>query len=157
MSIDEPLRLRKQEAFAQYVAAGQTLIEAYEHAGYKPNRANAHHLHARSDVTKRIQQITAKRAEQREKAMAEAAATQRITVETLIAEVEEARVAALRAGQYSAAVAASKEKGVLAGLRVERSERGAPHEFEGTSTADLLRELRELGYDVREGEGETLQ
>jgi hypothetical protein len=39
---------------------------------------------------------------------------------------------------------------VLTGLRIERSERGAPHEFADVSTADLLKELRALGYDVRE-------
>jgi hypothetical protein len=33
-------------------------------------------------------------------------------------------------GQFSAAVAAIKEKGVLSGKRVERTERGAPGEFE---------------------------
>jgi hypothetical protein len=43
-----------------------------------------------------------------------------------------------------------KEIGILSGERVERSERGTPNEFKGVSTAQLLDELRELGYDVRE-------
>ena len=40
------------------------------------------------------------------------------------------RRGAMEAGQYAAAVAAVREKGVLSGKRVERSERGQPGEFE---------------------------
>jgi hypothetical protein len=36
----------------------------------------------------------------------------------------------MEAGQISAAVAATKEIGILTGLRIERSERGAPGEFD---------------------------
>jgi hypothetical protein len=36
----------------------------------------------------------------------------------------------MEAGQISAAVAALKEIGVLSGIRIERSERGAPGEFD---------------------------
>jgi hypothetical protein len=39
---------------------------------------------------------------------------------------EQARRGAMDAGQYAAAVAAVKEKGVLSGKRVERRESGAP-------------------------------
>ena len=42
---------------------------------------------------------------------------------------EQARRGAMDAGQYAAAVAAVKEKGVLSGTRVERRESGAPGEF----------------------------
>lgn len=149
--LDEPLRLNKQERFAELVAQGQHYAEAYRNAGYKHNRGNAAFLANKEHIKARVMRIKAKLAEQHEQAAKQAAQAQRITTETLIAEVEEARVAALMAGQYSAAVAASKEKGVLAGLRVERSERGAPHEFADVSTAELLRELRELGYNVSEG------
>jgi hypothetical protein len=37
-------------------------------------------------------------------------------------------------GQFSAAVAAIKEKGVLSGKRVERSERGAPGKLAGRAS-----------------------
>jgi hypothetical protein len=52
-----------------------------------------------------------------------------VTVESLIDEAEQARYGAMEAGQYAAAVAAVKEKGVLSGKRVERRESGAPGEF----------------------------
>ena len=48
----------------------------------------------------------------------------------------------MKAGQYSAAVAAIKEKGVLSGKRVERRESGAPGDFEwieNTSAEELER------------------
>ena len=36
----------------------------------------------------------------------------------------------MKAGQYAAAVAATKEIGVLTRIRIERSERGQPGEFD---------------------------
>ena len=48
---------------------------------------------------------------------------------------------AKEAGQTTAAVAALKEIGVLSGIRIERSERGAPGEFdwiENASAEELL-------------------
>jgi hypothetical protein len=56
----------------------------------------------------------------------------------------------LRRGQLSAAVSALKEKGVLSGKRVERSEIGLPGEFDHMSDEELhqsiINELRELGF-----------
>jgi hypothetical protein len=43
----------------------------------------------------------------------------------------------------SAAVSALKEKGVLSGKRVERSEIGAPGEFDNLTDDELLTVLRE--------------
>jgi phage terminase small subunit len=64
-----------------------------------------------------------------------------VTVESLINEAEQARLGAMQAGQYAAAVAAVKEKGVLSGKRVERRESGDPGEFAAIEnmTADELR------------------
>jgi phage terminase small subunit len=65
-----------------------------------------------------------------------------VTVESLIREAEEVRKEALAARQFSAAIAAVREKGVLSGKRVERSERGVPGEYADLEnmTADELRE-----------------
>ena len=60
-----------------------------------------------------------------------------------IEEAEEARASAMVSHQYSAAVAAIKEKGVLSGHRVERREIGGPGEFEHLSDDELLTALRE--------------
>jgi phage terminase small subunit len=48
---------------------------------------------------------------------------------------QEARRGAMEARQFSAAVAATKEIGILSGIRIERSERGAPGEFDWLETA----------------------
>jgi hypothetical protein len=52
------------------------------------------------------------------------------------------------AGQFSAAIGALGEIGVLTGLRIERSERGAPGDFTQLSTEELISELNELGITV---------
>jgi phage terminase small subunit len=64
-----------------------------------------------------------------------------VTTASLIAEAEEAREEAMKSGQYSAAVSAIREKGVLSGRRLERSERGMPGEFADLDnmSADELR------------------
>lgn len=58
-------------------------------------------------------------------------------------EAEQVRVRAMESGQLSAAVTAIKEKGVLSGKRVERSEIGAPGEFDHMSDDELRRDLIE--------------
>jgi phage terminase small subunit len=68
-----------------------------------------------------------------------------VTTASLIAEAEEARKEAMKSGQYSAAVSAIREKGVLSGRRLERSERGMPGEFADLDnmSADELRAVLE--------------
>jgi Fe2+ transport system protein FeoA len=45
--------------------------------------------------------------------------------------------------QFSAAIAAIREMGVLSGQRIERREIGAPGEFEALTDDELLAALRE--------------
>jgi hypothetical protein len=56
----------------------------------------------------------------------------------------------MEAGQLAAAVAATKEIGVLSGKRIERSERGAPGEFDWLDklSVDELRLLAEGKLDI---------
>ena len=72
-----------------------------------------------------------------------------VTAESLLDEAEAVRVQAMESGQLNAAVAAIKEKGVLSGKRVERSEVGGPGQFDHLSDeelrAEIVREVRELG------------
>jgi hypothetical protein len=49
----------------------------------------------------------------------------------------------MQSGQLSAAVAAIKEKGVLTGKRIERSEVGGPGEFDALTDDELERALVE--------------
>ena len=50
-------RNARQERFAQEVAAGKSLPDAYEAAGYKPDRKNAYALRQRTAVSLRITEL----------------------------------------------------------------------------------------------------
>jgi hypothetical protein len=92
------------------VAAGNTADAAYVTAGYQENRSIAARLNANQDIQKRIAGI--------QSVGAERAA---VTVETLIAEAEEARSKAMgEKSGASAAVAAITAKAKLAGLWREK-------------------------------------
>jgi phage terminase small subunit len=61
-----PLDHPRHERFAQLVARGDRLKTAYDEAGYTANRAHAHRLKTREDVSGRIVELTlegARRAE----------------------------------------------------------------------------------------------
>jgi hypothetical protein len=68
----------------------------------------------------------------------------------LIEKAEAIRAAAMEARQFSAAVAATKEIGVLTGHRIERSERGMPGEFDWIDklSVDELRLLADGKLDI---------
>jgi hypothetical protein len=100
------LRNPRHERFARELAAGKTADAAYVLAGYGENRNNAARLNASQDIQKRVVEI--------QSVGAERAA---VTVETLIAEAEEARSKAMGdKGGAAAAVAAIIVKAKLAGL-----------------------------------------
>ena len=102
---------QRHERFAHALAAGETADAAYERAGYKRDRHHAHRLATNGHIRVRVAYLQGK-----------AARNAVITLEGLLAQAEEARVAAMAAGQYSAAIAAIKEIGILSGLRVEKRE-----------------------------------
>jgi hypothetical protein len=54
------------------------------------------------------------------------------------------RAIAIENGQLSAKITAIKEKGVLSGKRIERSEIGGPGEFDSLSDEGLERAIIEL-------------
>lgn len=101
----------RYEKFAQELAAGKSQTEAYEAAGYKPDRGNATKLAARPEIQARVQQITAKSAVRAE-----------VTLAGLIEEAAAIQKAATEAKQLSAAVGALTAKAKLAGLWIERGE-----------------------------------
>jgi hypothetical protein len=156
-SPDQPLRYHRQEAFCTHVAEGKSLIEAYKQAGYKPRFNNASMLHALPHIRSRVERIRMKLAEQRGKAAKEAAKAQKIDAQAMMARLDRIMTTAEAAGQYTAAVAASKELAILAGIRIERSERGSPHEFADLSDADLIRELRDMGVRIEMDDGKTIE
>jgi hypothetical protein len=101
----------RHETFAQELAMRKTADEAYETAGYRPDRGNAARLTANDSIRARIAELQA--------AGAEKAA---LTVESLIAETEDARVLAMVLKQPGAAISAIIAKAKLAGKWVEKRE-----------------------------------
>lgn len=101
----------RHERFAQYLAKGMTGDEAYQRAGYKPNRNNASRLRANESIQARVaelQDVGAQRAE--------------MTVEEHVRKLEEMRQKALKSGQLSAAIRAEELQGKVAGHYIERHE-----------------------------------
>ena len=128
---------QKQEKFAQlYVELGNA-SEAYRQAypgseKWKDNTIwpRSSNLLNSSKVHARVEQI-----------QAEAKERNAVTVDSILAELEEARVAALGAKfpQSSAAVSASVAKARLCGLIVDKQERKVTSKIKGQITlADLL-------------------
>jgi phage terminase small subunit len=101
----------RHETFAQELAMRKTADEAYETAGYKPSRPHASRLATKGNVRARIAELQAAGAEEAV-----------ITIKSLIAEAEEARVMAMDKGQSASAVSAIIAKAKLSGLWVEKRE-----------------------------------
>ena len=137
------LKNQRRELFAQLLAGGKTATDAYEEAGYKRNDGNSSALAKKEEIKGRVTEINAERWSQERAAAAAAVERTAITRQSLVEKLEATRKAADEAGQYSAAVAATKEIGVLLGIRIERSERGGPGEFEWVDRLNL-EELRAL-------------
>lgn len=70
----------------------------------------------------------------------------KITVDSLVDELDEARVLALASAQPSAAISATVSKAKLVGLMVDRKETGMPGDFAAASETQVLERVRaELG------------
>lgn len=102
---------QRHERFAQELAKGKSATEAQAEAGYSANRGNASTLANDQSILKRVAELQERGAIKAE-----------VTAASLIEEAEQVREKALAAGQFSAAIAAIREKGVLAGVRVEKRE-----------------------------------
>ncbi|RWK12049.1 MAG: Terminase small subunit [Mesorhizobium sp.] len=105
----------RQERFCLGLAEGLPQSRAYIEAGYtaRDNAAevNAARLLRKAQVKSRLEELQAGHAQRTA-----------VTVESLVAELEEARAAALAHKQLAAAVAASLGKAKLLGLIVDRAE-----------------------------------
>ena len=120
----------RHERFAQLLASGKNATDAYEQAGYKRDAGNASHLAGTETITSRVQELTTEALERERKVQAIVTERCAVTRQSLIEKAQEICAKAIEAGQLSAATAAVKEIGVLSGIRIERSERGQPGEFE---------------------------
>jgi phage terminase small subunit len=95
----------RREAFALAVASGSSLIEAYEGAGYTPNRGAAARLYANVSVARRVLELQ------------EAASVHAVwTIDKLVGELSAAAKSARDRGNGVAAVAAYVGIAKLLGL-----------------------------------------
>jgi hypothetical protein len=133
----------RRERFAQLLASGKNATHAYEEAGYKRSDSNGPTMARTEQIRGRVAEINREAFEQQRVTAAAAAERCVITRQSLIEMAQEVRNRALQDGQLSAAVAAIKEIGVLSGVRIERSERGQPGEFDWISKLSV-EELRQL-------------
>src|SRR5262245_16920473 len=124
------LKNQRRERFAQLLASGKTATDAYEEAGYKRSDSNGAWLARKEEISSRVAEISSERWEQEQASAAATVQHTAITRQSLVEKLEATRAAAEAAGQYSAAVAATKEIAVLLGIRIERSERGGAGEFD---------------------------
>jgi hypothetical protein len=98
------LRNQRHEAFAQALAKGKTATEAMAVVGYADPR-NSTRLTKNDEIRRRVEELQSLGA-----ALAE------ITLGSLLAEIEHARLLAIRNRQAAAAIAASLAKAKLVGL-----------------------------------------
>jgi hypothetical protein len=136
-----PLDNRRHESFAQALFEGLgdgiTQRDAYISAGYKA-RGNAAKVNAcrllkiAPGIVSRIREL-----------QAQAAKAKQATVESVVDELEDARVIAKENSQPSAMVSASMGKARLLGLEApQKSEIGGPGDFSGVqSTRELADKL----------------
>lgn len=99
----------RHESFAQALAKGKTADEAYALAGFKPNRGNAATLKAKQSILDRVAELQQKGAKKVE-----------VTLESLAAELDEARDVAKGEKQSSAMVQATMGKAKLFGLVIDK-------------------------------------
>lgn len=118
-----PLSNARHERFAQELAKGKSQAEAYQSAGYEPSEPNASRLTRNDKVQARVAELQER-----------AAIKTEVTAASLIEEAEEVRAKALAEGQFAAAIAAIREKGVLAGVRVEKRE--STHKADAKTMSD---------------------
>jgi len=139
-----PLRNPRHEKFAQLIwladAKNYRRGLAYQAAGYRARLddkakscaadACACRLFKNVQIQARVREIAATAAKRNE-----------VTEDSLIEELEQARIAALEAQQASAAVAATMGKAKVCGLLVERKETGKPGDFDNMTVEELRQYL----------------
>ena len=128
------------ERFAQCIVKGlaesggqYSQRQAYKAAGYSTTNNNSTDA-AASRLLRRVKPILDRVRE----LQYQAARRTRVTVDSIVDELEEARALALGTEQASAMVAATSTKAKILGLQVDRQEVGKPGDFSTSQTTDEL-------------------
>lgn len=121
----------RQHKFVRAIIKGATQSEAYKAAGYKAKGRNV----AETNASRLLKDDRIKRALEAARALPMAAAA--YTIDTIVAELEEARQGAQADGQWAAAVAASGMKARVLGLLIERKQVDVLHHKPALSSQEL--------------------
>jgi hypothetical protein len=119
----------RHEAFAQALARGMSAAASYRQVGFKPHRANAATLARKEHISVRVAELQEEQLAIHQQTTAAAAANKQVTIESLIAEAEAARVKAMSEKGGAAAVNALTAKAKLAGMwreKVDQHNTGSP-------------------------------
>ncbi|MCP8895336.1 hypothetical protein KYK29_10360 [Shinella daejeonensis] len=125
------LKNARHEKFAQALAKGKTADEAYQEAGYKPNRGNAATLKANQSISDRVAELQAG-------AAAKAQWTAADRLKTLSEIVERTAMTDPRVA-VSAISEANKMQGSHAPAKTEVSEPGGWEQAEDKTWRQVLR------------------
>ncbi len=134
----------KHELFAQALSVGLTQDAAYERAGYKPDRANANKLTANHHVIARVREI-----------QAAAAVRNEITVDDILAELNENRNLSVAKDQMAAANAATMGKAKVLGMLIDQVKDVT--DIEAMSEDELAAEDARLAEEIAELEKQANQ
>src|SRR5262249_46927437 len=125
-----PLPNQRQERFVRALVQGKSTSEAYEFAGYRPNRGNATRLKTNEVVQRRISELQQRAARRSE-----------ITLNSILEDIEEDRALARELGQTATAMQGNALKAKLKGYMVDRKEVGGPGAFEAMDAEQLTAAL----------------
>lgn len=122
-----PLRNTRHEAFVQLLLQGEIAIDAHEKAGFVRDDGNSARLKASPKVQERLAEL-----------QAEIAGATKVTVASLLDELEDARKRADSLDQLSAVVKAISEKARISGLMVQKVEVGGVGDFSACETVEAV-------------------
>src|SRR5438270_13011824 len=114
------LRNPKHERFAQEIANGRSLVDAYKAAGFKPDFRNGKRLRDRKDIGQRVDQILTDRERRATLSTERAIERAAITKADVLAMLMEDRRLARKRGQTSAAIRADELLGKELGMFINR-------------------------------------
>lgn len=133
----------KHERFAQELAKGATADQAYQDAGYKPDRSHAARLAANGPVLARVGEIQARGAIRAE-----------VTVQSIAQELTEVAAEARAAAAYGPAVSAIMGKAKVCGLIVDKT-LDLKRRIEDMTSAELAAELAAIEGNADQGGAQT--
>ncbi len=112
----------QHEAFAQLIANGSTIIDAYEKSGYPRNRSNASRLRLRERISARIDELVAQRTASAEREALSAAEKAGVDAYWVMRNLRRNAVMAARRGDTAAANRAVELIGKHLNMFVDRKE-----------------------------------